>query len=103
MIPRGVGYTKIPQLRAVCARCPVAGHCLSEALDEDPRIRVAGPLRVGHTGPVWATIADVATFLDVTTDDDFDTLAAWLLDGVLALHKHGHRHWTAELLDDDQA
>jgi hypothetical protein len=42
-------------------------------------------------------------FLEVTTDDDHDTLAAWLLDGVLRLRKLSHRRWEPVLLDDPAA
>ena len=100
-IDRGVGFKKIPALRAVCARCPVTGRCLREALDEDLRTRQAGPLRVGYSGHIWASIAQLATDLELTTDDDHDTLAAWLLDGIIQLRKLDPRHWTPELHADD--
>jgi hypothetical protein len=103
MIDRGQTLNKMSTLRRVCSGCPVAGHCLREALAEDPTTRAVGPLRVGHSGPVWRSIASVAVFLEVTTDDDHDTLAAWLLDGVLRLRKLSHRRWEPVLLDDPAA
>jgi hypothetical protein len=41
---------RVSELRAVCASCPVRGHCLADAVAEPIRERFVGPLRVGLTG-----------------------------------------------------
>ena len=75
---------QLKTLRQVCARCPVAGECLRDALVElDPYIRRYGAMRSGITGSGWSAVEALVAELDPSTPDDWSVLASWCVDGDL--------------------
>lgn len=75
------GGAGVGELRRTCARCPVAGECLSDAMDLPERLRVLGPMRCGITGVrAWAAVVRLVDELAPTTAEDWRVLAAWLVD-----------------------
>lgn len=103
MIKHGQGTAELNALRGICQACPVSGPCLRQAVEELPYDRVVGPVRLGFTGRRWVTVRALAYDLGIESDEDFDALAAWLLDGLVKLNRVGGHRWVAELLDDDVA
>jgi hypothetical protein len=79
-VPRGSGRAPFERLAAqYCAVCPVAGHCLAEAV-KVPRETDYGCVRLGVPGNAWRKLRPAVRRWDPTTDADWATLAAWILD-----------------------
>ena len=87
VVERHESAVKLADLRAVCAGCPVAGACLAEGLAEPPQWRAAGPVRAGVASSAWRQVRALVAEWGVESDADFDALAAWLLDGDLAVSR----------------
>lgn len=75
------GDKHLADCRRTCQQCPVAGDCLREGVAEPPAQRQHGPMRVGLSGAkTWRAVHKLVELLDPETEDDWEQLAAMLLD-----------------------
>jgi hypothetical protein len=71
----------LAELKAICAACPAAGDCLRDAFTLDPNVRRVGLVRCGTTGRSWIAVEALVAELQPSSDAEWSTVAAHVVDG----------------------
>jgi hypothetical protein len=81
---------KSVELAAICRACPVVGKCLEDGCREPGDTRRHGPFRI-VTSSRWGALRKLVREWQPVSDDDWEQLAAWVVDDDLEVTRRGRK------------